>query len=467
MRSLLKILLIGAVGAGCTSGLWGPFAEDTGWNCNVTPCTDGKTCNVSTGACEGGNSDGGSTGDAGTGDGDMMTPVLFTSEETIWKSTTNSYFHLAVGDLAGDEKPEIFLSGDYVSNAQDAVILSGGTSAVNAQPFTMIPGNMLITSLAPYRYGATPQDVVAVSMSNSNKGDSSGQLHYIYKNGTTTAIQNTNTNLKGFKAMAVGFAPGDAYPDIAVTSSLSPISGFIYPFNGADGAAIVFKGQAPAMRGNFGNAISVQGSGYSIVTLVPSAFNLSSGSEKPAFCGATTKPGSSNIGLISDENGTVFKNQSDQQQNDVVLIADMDRNGTNDLVMLHIFPTQSTLRISFNKGTNAAPSYGDQILAISDPDNNITSMTDITLMDLDADGYTDIGVGMYTKKSFMLLRNRADKNGARTFTPVRTISSTYGARGLAYDDMNSDGCKDLIALFGGETGSAGSEVKLLLSTCPK
>lgn len=464
MRSLLNLFALSAFCVGCTSGLWGPFAEDTKWNCNVTPCEAPATCNQQTGYCEGGP-------DMNTTSPDLLPPVpVFMKEETVLRLAGRSLYHLAIGDLVDNGDPEIFLSGDYIGGRTDVVLLGKASSYATPTALNILPGSQFITSIAPYRYTANnqPLDVVAVTMNINMPTDTNGALLHFYK-GTSSADMRTTPlgNLRGYKAVSVGYVQSDLTPDLVITSSLSPIGSVVYPGNGANGTAEIYIGVPFAMpRNAFGGPNMVFGGGFSFVTLLPRP-EMSTWANTTFFVGAMTKPSTSNVELLRDGNGGVFQTVMTGKTTDLAFLADMDNNGTNDLVLLTLAPPQnSMLRVSFNTGSNTNPMYPGPVITLNDGGGLIKEATGVNLIDFDNDGYIDLGVAAYYSKSFLLLQNRRDeRTGGRTFAPVRTLTGGFGARSMAHDDMDGDTCRDVVALFGGETSDPGTEVQLLHGRC--
>lgn len=464
MRSLLNLFVMSALSVGCTSGLWGPFAEDTTWNCNVTPCTEGATCNQATGYCEGGP-------DLSPPAPDMQLPI-FVKEETVLKLSGRSLYHLAIGDLAGNGDPEIFLSGDYTGGVQDAVLLEKTSNYGSPQLFTQVPGSQFITSVVPYRYTGNnqPLDVVAVSMNINSPMDTNGAILHFYKDNTTPDRRVTPlNNLRGYKSVAVGYVQPDLLPDLVITSSLAPIVTMVYPGNGATGAAEIFTGVPFAVpRMPFNGPGSVAGGGFSFVTLIPRP-EMSTWANTTFFTGVATKPASNSVELVRDGNGSIFQSIPTGKPTDLAFLADMDGSGSNDLVLLNIAPIQgaSTLRVSFNAGSNTSPSYPGPVVTLSDGDGIVAGATGVNLLDFDNDGFIDLTVSAYFKKSMLFLANRRDeRTGGRSFVPVRILIGTLGARSVAHDDMDLNGCRDVVALFGGEAADPGTEVMILSGRCP-
>jgi hypothetical protein len=215
MRNLMSLFL--ATSIGCTSGLWGPFAEDTAASCLVTPCQSG-TCNQSTGLCEGGVSDMGASGDMGGGTTDVFGPV-----DTISAlgNVSSSSYALAIADLVGDSAPDIVIADGTNTLNVGYVQLSN----FNKTSIKLELGQSPIY-LASYQSSASLDALVATD---------SGRIYYLNKKGVA-APGYAETNLgTGYKIISVGYIDYNDTQDFTVTGSKLTLIKDLYAANGNTG----------------------------------------------------------------------------------------------------------------------------------------------------------------------------------------------------------------------------------------
>lgn len=442
MRNLSSFILTGTLGltAGCTSGLWGPFTQDTESNCNVTPsiCATGQSCNAVTGLCEGG-----SLADMGV----PPSGPLF-GETRLVTSLGTSYFSMAIGDLTKGDKADILLSAD----TESLLILSGDDNfSANSAETLNLSGGQKPTYSVNYTQDGRHDAIVATVI---------GKLIYVTKKSTTPTKIEIDAGLgPGYLVLDVGYANDDDTPDLVVTSSkLSLISQILLGTMVGTGNASVFLGSLNA-------------------TMPPQPLKL--GRTDLCFAAAARQP---NIGLGlalskprdtstillpivgSTTNGT-GNQQSPMPEHDFAIPTDLDKDGDLDLVLIKTFelpaPGQfnsGQVNYLMNNGTVQNPMFTQDATQL-----NSSFLIGAQVDDFDGDGYPDIVVAEYGEKRFRVYHNLG--LAQTRFSAPFELSGTYGARSAYFQDIDGDGCKDLVALFGGdESGGAttrGSEIKIV------
>lgn len=442
MRSLLSFILTGTVGltAGCTSGLWGPFTQDTESNCNVTPslCATGQSCNAVTGLCEGG-----SVADMGV---PPSGPIF--GQERLVTSLATSYFSMAIGDLTKGDKTDILLSAD----TENLLILSGDDnfSASSAETFSLSGGQKPTYSVNYTQDGRHDAIVATVT----------GKIIYVLKKDTTTAKVEIDSGLgPGYLVLDVGYANDDNTPDLVVTSSkLSLISQILLGTMVGTGNASVFLGALNA-------------------TMTPQPLKL--GRTDLCFAAAArqpdmelglalSKPRDTSTTLLQITGSTINgtgNQHSPMPEHDFAIPTDLDKDGDLDLVLVKTFelPTPGNLTSGkvhylMNNGNVKSPTFTQDATQL-----NSSYLIGAQVDDFDGDGYPDIVVAEYVEKRFRVYHNLG--LAQTSFSAPFDLSGTYGARSAYFQDLDGDGCKDLVALFGGdESGGAatrGSEIKIV------
>jgi hypothetical protein len=109
--------------------------------------------------------------------------------------------------------------------------------------------------------------------------------------------------------------------------------------------------------------------------------------------------------------------------------------------------TPGSLNVIFNQGNGnfSAPMSLDA-----------TDLLGLTVEDYDNDGLFDIAVSLYGTKRVVVFHNELPST--RGFSKTAEVTGTFGARVVTFADVDGDGCKDLVALFGGSVLGPGTQV---------
>lgn len=441
MRSLLSFILASSLGlsAGCTSGLWGPFAQDTDSSCNVNPgiCATDQTCNPLTGLCEG-----------GSATVDMAQPPAgdspFRDGHDISIPAT-SYFNMALGDVTKGEKIDIMLSADTGS----VLLLSGDDNFDPAKTETIDLGATNIPShLLPF--ANSTKDIFVAALS--------GVIYWFYKsNGTTTKVVGPSMVGPGYLLLDVGYADNNDSLDLVVTSSKLALAAQVF-----NGGAAVSSGNAAIFFGPLSSAtIPVS------KTLNTSDLSFAAARRSNAGLGmALATPGGTStriLPVMSSSSIGAPISQSPMPPHDIALPIDLDKDGDLDLVLIKTLEVQSgnnfvhgNVDIKINQGNTASAAFTQDPINI-DASYLIGAQVD----DYDGDGLPDIVVANYAEKKFSVYHNIGPNSSGSPFVATYQLTGNYGARIAYFYDVDGDGCKDLVALFGGDTNSGqGTEIKI-------
>jgi len=434
MRYVAALCLTSALG--CTS-LWSPFAQDTEANCNVTPCQAGQTCNRETGFCEGGG--------PVTDPPDMMGPKSpsFEPAREIYTSAAPTYY-MALADVTGGDALDIVLSSNsnmLVTITSSNNFLSTGVSSYK------VDDAVIVTNLAAYPDSVRNRmDLLATV--------GSGRLYHVTKLAgqiVTTASMDTGLGL-GYKLIDIGYVNGDGIADVVVTSTRLSLVEQTFGFNTANGNAAIFYGPISS-----GAQLAVSDS----VTAMN--LSLAASGKQPlsgGFTLALAKPGDTSVGLAQggSASGTSPIVVTPLPAADFALPVDLDLDGDYDLVLGKTFDFSPSFKpgainIVLNSGSNKDPNFKSSPLAIAASD-----LLEVRVDDYDKDGYYDLITSLYASKKIVVYRNDLGKGGA--FSPVYELTGKFGGRTATFVDIDGDGCKDMVALFGGDPSAPGTQVML-------
>lgn len=447
--------------SGCARDLWGGYVHDTEDSCTKVPCTNGGTCNTSTGFCEGG-MDMGSVDMGPVSRGDLFKePVAITVSPSL---ETQTFYQMATmlptqqGDI-----PEIYLISALASTDLTRLFPSGAVGSYTATTSGVSSQPCFLTSMQGAANGR--RDLLAARLTQN----------YSRINGAAGAGTGFGTNPKSFKLLSIGDLNDDGFPDMVVTSSLLKLGTAVYgPLTGtpSDGASSVHIG-----NNNYG--LDQSSDQLLPGKLISASIQFQSGKRDSGF----------NVGLVSEDKTTTavlaqltpgggtytISSKIDVAipASDFALPVDLDQDGLNDLILAQLWDGSPTftgplgaVRALYNTGAQSAPAFAAsprEVLATS-----TNAILGVQIDDFDQDGLPDLAVlqGHATGGDVLLFRNEAAESGStprRQLRPIGKISAERAARSVEFVDVNRDGCKDMLMLFSGGIGAGATGTRIFLA----
>lgn len=460
MRSSLRLLIASAISLGsiaCTSDLWSRYVRDTDDSCLRVGCPAGGTCSVSTGLCEGGSAD--------MGTADMADPApdyFFGPPQPITPSSIYSaapFYQLATTVLdSPDNQPEIWLSGPKPTLTRLTPLVGNGMYSEGS--LTLDEQPCFLTSI---QGSAKRQQDLLV-----------GQLAQKFSRVIDTKATTNSTEASGFKLLSVGDLNRDGLPDALVTGSalsLANLSYKGYPNSRPNGKADIFVSDASyqlqkrTVLPNVGSLISAsiqQGpiradSGFNVAV-------IEDGQATTAHLGKLdVAPGSPTFEVLDKLTIPV---------SDFAIPVDLNADGFNDLVLVQLWDGNTPLtdvrgavHIAHNSGGEGKFIFAQEHI-VPVPINPGVVLT-VKVDDFDQDGFPDLAIVTATLAGGDVLLYHNEPPPTTTKEPLRKLryigkmSSNYAGRAVEFVDLNRDGCKDVLMLFSGGTGTVDSGTSIL------
>lgn len=470
MRSYLRFLTCASVAcgaawaalalpsSGCARDLWGGYVHDTEDSCTKVPCTNGGTCNINTGFCEGG-MDMGSVDMGPVSRGDLFKePVALTLSSSLDAQT---FYQMAatVPNQRGDT-PELYLSG--TGRNLTRLFPSGGVGSYSPTTTDVMTQPGYLTSILASDGGK--RDVLSAQLTS----------FYWRITGSAGMATQLSTSPPGFKLLSVGELDDDAFPDIVVSSSLLKLGAAVYgafPMSTSDGSSAVHIGN--------NNYALAPLNGPSLANkLISASVQFKNDKGRSGF----------NLGLISEDktmtavlvqltpNGGSYtitpKLELPIPASDFALPVDLDQDGLNDLILAQLWDGSQAfsgplgaVRVLYNAGSQNSPDFPmiqREIVATA-----ATPILGVHIDDFDQDGMPDLAVlqGSASGGDILLFHNEAAASGStmrRQLRSIGKVGAAQAARSVEFVDANRDGCKDMLMLFSGSV-SGGTGTKLLLA----
>lgn len=446
--------------SGCARDLWGGYVHDTEDSCTKVPCTNGGTCNTSTGFCEGG-MDMGSVDMGPVSRGDLFKePVALTLSSSLDAQT---FYQMATmlpaqtGDI-----PEIYLINTTPSTELTRLVPSGAVGSYTATTATVGSQACFLTSMQASISGQ--RDLLAARFT----------ANYSRISGNAGSAASYSTNPTGFKLLSVGHLDEDGLPDMLVTSSMLKLGAAVYsgfPGAASDGASAIHIGRSGyGLDPRSGEALPGK--------LISASIQFQSGKTRSGF----------NVGLISEDKTTTAvlaqltpggasytissKVELPIPASDFALPVDLDQDGLNDLILAQLWDGSQAfsgplgaVRVLYNTGGQNSPDFtvGQRELLPT----SANPILGVHIDDFDQDGMPDLAVlqGSASGGDILLFHNEAAASGStmrRQLRSIGKVGAAHAARSVEFVDANRDGCKDMLMLFSGSV-SGGTGTKLLLA----
>jgi 6-phosphogluconolactonase (cycloisomerase 2 family) len=364
---------------------------------------------------------------------------------------------ISVGDLDGDNKPDIVTanqSTDNISIIRNRTVadlsnltLSSGilnpTFAANTINYTATVSNAT-SSITVTPTIADVNVTIAVNGTNVNSGTASGSIALSVGTNTITVVltaQDATTNTYTINITRATPPP----PTISSLSSLTAEAGSTLTitgtnFNTTASNNIVFFGSTMAIvSSSTSTVVNVTvpvGATYAPITLLNTSTGLTA-SSKVSFT-PTYNPTKSSI-TASD-----FLAKQDFATGSTpfsVAMGDLDGDGKSDLVVANYLSSSVSLyRNTSTNGNLGSSSFANRV-------DFTTGLRPIyvSLSDLDGDGKLDIVVANYSANTISLLRNTATNGSidASSFAAKVDFATGNSPISIAISDLDGDGKQDI------------------------